>query len=79
MSVFRKILSAEQGLGTTPPPPIATMAIWLHALLSVADAGASGPDVESSVPDECARRLLAAGVSPAVAEHVRTYANNLGF
>lgn len=79
MSVFRKILNAAQGLGTSPPPPIAETANWLHGVLTLADANAIGNDECQSVPDEAARRLQLAGVSPFVVERVRAYARILGF
>ena len=78
MSCFRKILTARAGLGIDPPPEIAETATWLHAVLLLADATAFGADESQSVPNEAARRLHVAGVSPAVAEHVRKYALNLG-
>jgi len=78
MSVFRKILTARAGLGTDPPPEIAETANLLHAILTLADANAIGNDECQSVPDEAARRLHVAGVSPFVVERVRAYAANLG-
>jgi hypothetical protein len=78
MSVFRKILNAAQGLGTAPPPPIAETANWLHAILTLADANASGLDESQSVSDEAARRLQVAGCPPFVVERVRAYARILG-
>jgi hypothetical protein len=61
-----------------PVPPDAVMASWLFSVLKLADATASGPDESPSVPAETERRLLAAGIPPLVAEHVRRYAQNLG-
>jgi len=60
-----------------PPPPEAIAANWLFALLVLADANANGPDVESTVPAEAHRRLVAAGVPPLIADHVRRYAENV--
>ena len=76
MSVFRRILNARMAMDH-PPPPEAIAANWLYSLLVLADANAIGNDVESSVPAEAHRRLIAASVPPLIAEHVRRYAENL--
>jgi hypothetical protein len=60
-----------------PPPPEAVGANWLFSVLTLADAVATGPDLETSVPAEAHRRLIAAGVTPLIADHVRRYAENL--
>ena len=76
MSVFKRILNARMAMDH-PPPPEAIAANWLYSLLVLANANAVGPDVETSVPAEAHRRLVAAGVSSLIADHVRRYAANL--